>query len=47
MLLADRGYLWADLWLSAVRSGADLLWRVRADTQLPPSQVLADGSFPS
>lgn len=45
LLLADRGYLGAALWRSAARSGADLLWRVRADTQLSPSQVLADGSF--
>ena len=45
LLLADRGYLGAALWRSAARSGADLLWRVRADTRLPPSQVLADGSF--
>ena len=45
LLLADRGYLGAALWRSAAERGADLLWRVRADTQLPISRVLADGSF--
>ena len=45
LLLADRGYLGAALWRSAVRTGADPLWRVRCDTVLPLRQALPDGSY--
>lgn len=45
LLLADRGFTGAGLWHSAVRTGADLLWRVRRDTALPVCGVLPDGSY--
>ena len=45
LLLADRGYLGVVLWRSAVRTGADLLWRVKCDTVLPLRQALPDGSY--
>lgn len=45
LLLADRGYLGAALWRSAVQTGADLLWRVQCDTLLPLRQALPDGSY--
>lgn len=45
LLLADRGYLGADLWRQAAATGAQLLWRVRRDVVLPVQRVLADGSW--
>lgn len=45
LLLADRGYLGAELWQDAAASGAELLWRVRRDLSLPVRRELADGSF--
>ena len=45
LLLADRGFTGSGLWRSAVRAGADLLWRVRRDTELPVRGVLPDGSY--
>ena len=45
LLLADRGfYSWA-LWRAAAGTGADLLWRVKANLLLSPWQVLPDGSW--
>jgi hypothetical protein len=45
LLLADRNfYNWAD-WRAAADSGAQLLWRVKADLRLSRLQVLADGSY--
>ncbi len=38
--LADRGYLWADLWQQAVAMDAHRLWRARRDTALPVHRVL-------
>ena len=43
LLLADRGFTGAELWRSAVRAGADLLWRVRRDAELPVRGVLPEG----
>jgi hypothetical protein len=45
LLIADRNfYSWQD-WRAAVASGADLLWRVKADLTLPVLQILPDGSY--
>ena len=45
LLLADRNfYSWA-LWHAAAGTGADLLWRVRASTDLAVIRELPDGSF--
>ncbi len=45
LLIADRNFHnWAD-WRAAVASGADLLWRVKADLTLPVLQILPDGSY--
>ena len=45
LLLADRGFMGAKLWRSAVHAGADLLWRACRDTVLPVCRVLPDGSY--
>ena len=44
LCLADRGFIGFDLWRRASASGADLLWRVKANQVLPCRQPLADGS---
>jgi len=47
LLIADRNfYNWAD-WCAAADSGAQLLWRVKADLRLPVPQILPDGSYRS
>jgi hypothetical protein len=47
LLIADRNfYNWAD-WCAAADSGAQLLWRVKADLRLPALQVLPEGSYTS
>jgi hypothetical protein len=47
LLIADRNiYNWED-WKAAAASGAQLLWRVKADLTLPVLQVLPDGSYRS
>jgi len=47
LLIADRNfYGWAD-WCTAADSGAQLLWRVKADLTLPVLQILPDGSYSS
>jgi Insertion element 4 transposase N-terminal/Transposase DDE domain len=47
LLIADRNfYNWED-WKAAAASGAQLLWRVKADLTLPLLQVLPDGSYRS
>ena len=47
LCLADRGFFSRDLWQKARKTGADLLWRVRADISLPVEKVLSDGSYMS
>ena len=47
LVLADRYYFGFPLWLRATRTGADLLWRVKANTRLPVLERHADGSFRS
>jgi hypothetical protein len=47
LLIADRNfYTWAD-WCAAADSGAQLLWRVKADLTLPVLELLPDGSYRS
>jgi hypothetical protein len=47
LLIADRNFHnWAD-WCTAAESGAQLLWRVKADLRLPVLQILPDGSYRS
>ncbi len=45
LCLADRGFFSRTLWKEARETGADLLWRVRADIRLPVEKVLPDGSY--
>jgi Insertion element 4 transposase N-terminal len=47
LLIADRNFFnWAD-WCMAASSGAQLLWRVKADLTLPVLEILPDGSYRS
>ena len=47
LLIADRNFFnWAD-WCTASDSGAQLLWRVKADLRLPVLGLLPDGSYTS
>jgi hypothetical protein len=47
LLTADRNFCnWAD-WCTAADSGAQLLWRVKADLHLPVLEILPDGSYRS
>lgn len=45
LCLADRGFYGFPLWGKAHATGADLLWRMRANLRLPREEELADGSF--
>jgi Insertion element 4 transposase N-terminal/Transposase DDE domain len=45
LCLADRAFVGFALWQTATGSGADLLWRVRANQLLPCREALADGSY--
>jgi len=45
LCLADRAFVGFALWGEAAASGANLLWRVRANQVLPCQQGLADGSY--
>ncbi len=47
LLTADRNFHnWAD-WCAAADTGAQLLWRVKADLRLPVLAILPDGSYRS
>jgi Transposase DDE domain len=47
LLIADRNFFnWAD-WCAAADSGAQLLWRVKADLTLPVLDLLPGGSYSS
>jgi hypothetical protein len=47
LLIADRNfYNWAD-WCTAADTGAQLLWRVKADLRLPVLALASDGSYTS
>ena len=45
LLLADRGFLSFKLWKNAQETGADLLWRTKANHVLPVERRFSDGSF--
>ncbi len=45
LCLADRAFVGFALWREAVATGADLLWRLRANQVLPCQQRLPDGSY--
>jgi hypothetical protein len=49
LLLADRGFVGAELWQTMAATGADLVWRVKCASRsaptLPVDQVLSDGSW--
>ena len=45
LCLADRGFDGHAHWKAAIDSGAQLLWRCRANRQLPVVKALDDGSY--
>lgn len=45
LCLADRLFASFSLWQQASQTGAQLLWRVRANYRLPVEKVLSDGSY--
>jgi hypothetical protein len=45
LCLADRGFYSFQRWQNARQTGAQLLWRVKANMVLPREQQLADGSY--
>jgi hypothetical protein len=45
LCLADRGFYSFELWNQARATGAQLLWRTKANHRLAVSERLADGSF--
>jgi len=45
LCLADRGFYSFQCFQNARKTGAQLLWRVKADVGLPREQTLADGSY--
>lgn len=45
LCLADRGLSGYPLWAAASRTGAQLLWRIPKNRQLPVRERLADGSY--
>lgn len=45
LCLADRLFFGYELWHQASKSGADLLWRVKAGRLLEPLKRLSDGSY--
>jgi hypothetical protein len=47
LCLADRGFYSFHLWNEARSTGAELLWRARADQRLPVGERHADGSYRS
>ena len=45
LCLADRGFFGYALWKQAAATGADLLWRVKKNADLPCDRRLPDGSY--
>jgi Insertion element 4 transposase N-terminal/Transposase DDE domain len=45
LVIADRNFYGFDLWRRYRDTGADLLWRVKANLRLPVLKVLPDGSY--
>jgi hypothetical protein len=47
LVIADRNFYCWDGWRAAADTGAELLWRVRANALLPVLEMLPDGSYRS
>jgi Insertion element 4 transposase N-terminal/Transposase DDE domain len=47
LLIADRNFYGYELWRTAAETGADLLWRVKANLSLPVLGAFPDGSYRS
>lgn len=47
LCLADRSFFGWDAWTQARATGADLLWRIKKNLQLPVQTSYADGSYQS
>ncbi|MCA1696312.1 MAG: IS4 family transposase [Actinobacteria bacterium] len=47
LVMADRNFYHFQAWRQALDTGADLLWRVKSQVQLPVLEWLADGSYRS
>jgi hypothetical protein len=47
LVMADRGFYGFDLWRQYRFTGAELLWRVTTNLQLPALEVFPDGSYRS
>jgi hypothetical protein len=45
LCLADRNFYGFELWKQASATGADLLWRIKANIFLPSEKRLPDGSY--
>jgi hypothetical protein len=45
LVLADRGFFSFSLWTKAAATGAELVWRTKANHRLPVDERLADGSY--
>ena len=45
LCLADRNFFGYSLWQDAANSGADLLWRMKINANLPCDERLEDGSY--
>lgn len=45
LVLSDHGFWSCDLWMAAAATGADLLWRTKANVILPVLAQLEDGSY--
>jgi hypothetical protein len=45
LLIGDRNFYSFPAWRAAAASGAQLLWRVKADLRLPVLEMLPDGSY--
>jgi hypothetical protein len=47
LVLADRGFYSYQLWAEAANTGAELLWRIRDNLDVPVLERLPDGSYRS
>lgn len=45
LCICDRYYYGFDLWEEARQTGAELLWRIKKNSDFPAEEVLADGSY--
>ncbi len=45
LVMADRGFYSYDFWKQVRGSGAQLLWRIKLQTDLPVYEMLPDGSY--